>query len=55
MATVAADWLGHMFLDMAAKYGIPVHQRKWAAPHCRKPGMTAAQAIPNRFGQGDEV
>lgn len=28
LATVADDWLGHMFLDMAAKYGIPVHQRK---------------------------
>jgi sugar/nucleoside kinase (ribokinase family) len=28
IATVADDWLGRMFLDMAAKYGIPVHPRK---------------------------
>ena len=28
LATVADDWLGRMFLDMAAKYGIPVHRRK---------------------------
>jgi sugar/nucleoside kinase (ribokinase family) len=28
LATVADDWLGRMFLDMAAKYGIPVHPRK---------------------------
>jgi sugar/nucleoside kinase (ribokinase family) len=27
LATVADDWLGRMFLDMAAKYGIPVHAR----------------------------
>src|SRR5256885_13292655 len=28
IATVADDWLGRMFLDMAAKYGIPIHARK---------------------------
>jgi sugar/nucleoside kinase (ribokinase family) len=28
LATVADDWLGRMFLDMAAKYRIPVHPRK---------------------------
>ncbi len=30
LATVADDWLGRMFLDMANKYGIPVHTRKVA-------------------------
>src|ERR1700684_980637 len=28
VTTVAHDWLGRMFLDMAAKYRIPVHARK---------------------------
>ncbi len=28
LATVADDWLGRMFLDMAAKYAISVHARK---------------------------
>jgi sugar/nucleoside kinase (ribokinase family) len=28
LATVADDWLGRMFIDMAAKYGISVHHRK---------------------------
>ena len=28
LATVADDWLGRMFLDMASKYRIPVHPRK---------------------------
>jgi sugar/nucleoside kinase (ribokinase family) len=28
LASVADDWLGRMFLDMAAKYRIPVHARK---------------------------
>jgi sugar/nucleoside kinase (ribokinase family) len=27
LATVADDWLGRMFMDMAGKYGIPVHPR----------------------------
>jgi sugar/nucleoside kinase (ribokinase family) len=27
ITTMAQDWLGRMFLDMAAKYGIPVHPR----------------------------
>src|SRR6186997_3147819 len=27
LATVADDWLGRMFLEMAAKYKIPVHAR----------------------------
>lgn len=27
LATVADDWLGRMFLDMAAKYGISIHAR----------------------------
>jgi sugar/nucleoside kinase (ribokinase family) len=30
LATVADDWLGRMFLDMAAKYEISVHPRKVA-------------------------
>lgn len=28
LTSVADDWLGRMFLDMAAKYSIPVHARK---------------------------
>ncbi len=28
LATVADDWLGRMFVDMATKYGISVHPRK---------------------------
>ncbi len=28
VTSVADDWLGRMFLDMAAKYGIPVHARR---------------------------
>src|SRR5713226_3154696 len=28
LATVADDWLGRMFLDMANKYGISIHARK---------------------------
>ena len=28
LATYADDWLGRMFIDMAIKYGITVHQRK---------------------------
>ncbi len=28
ITSVADDWLGRMFLDMAAKYGIPVHPRR---------------------------
>jgi sugar/nucleoside kinase (ribokinase family) len=28
IATVADDWLGRMFLEMAAKYAIPIHPRK---------------------------
>src|SRR3954471_12686631 len=28
LASVADDWLGRMFIDMAAKYGISVHHRK---------------------------
>ena len=30
LASVADDWLGRMFLDMAAKYRLPVHARKVA-------------------------
>lgn len=30
LTSVADDWLGRMFIDMAAKYGIPVHHRKVA-------------------------
>jgi sugar/nucleoside kinase (ribokinase family) len=30
LATVADDWLGSMFLDMAEKYGISIHTRKVA-------------------------
>src|ERR1700753_714501 len=28
LTSVADDWLGRMFLDMAARYQIPVHARK---------------------------
>ncbi len=28
LATVADDWLGRMFLDMASRYGITIHARK---------------------------
>src|SRR5258708_38292876 len=28
IATNAGDWLGNMFLDMAAKYDVPLHVRK---------------------------
>src|SRR4051812_31166708 len=28
ITSVADDWLGRMFLDMAAKYAIPIHARK---------------------------
>src|SRR5580693_8859295 len=28
LASVADDWLGRMFIDMATKYGISVHHRK---------------------------
>src|SRR5712675_3580592 len=28
LSTVADDWLGRMFLDMTAKYGISIHARK---------------------------
>jgi sugar/nucleoside kinase (ribokinase family) len=28
LSSLADDWLGRMFLDMAARYGIPVHGRK---------------------------
>jgi sugar/nucleoside kinase (ribokinase family) len=28
LTTVADDWLGRMFLDMAARYGVPIHARK---------------------------
>jgi sugar/nucleoside kinase (ribokinase family) len=30
LASVADDWLGRMFIDMAAKYSLTVHQRKVA-------------------------
>src|SRR4029077_15078758 len=30
LASVADDWLGRMLIDMAAKYGISVHNRKMA-------------------------
>jgi sulfofructose kinase len=30
LASVADDWLGRMFIDMAARYGISVHHRKVA-------------------------
>ena len=28
LTSLADDWLGRMFLDMAAKYQIPIHARK---------------------------
>ena len=28
ITTIAEDWLGHMFLDMAAKYDVRLHQRR---------------------------
>jgi sugar/nucleoside kinase (ribokinase family) len=30
LATVAEDWLGRMFIDMAARYGVSLHHRKVA-------------------------
>jgi len=30
LTTLAPDWLGHMFMDMATKYGVRVHPRKVA-------------------------
>jgi sugar/nucleoside kinase (ribokinase family) len=30
LTSIADDWLGRMFVDMAAKYGLAVHQRKVA-------------------------
>src|SRR6202521_5403030 len=30
LASVADDWLGRMFIDMAAKYGVSLHHRKAA-------------------------
>lgn len=30
LASVADDWLGRMFIDMAARYGVPLHHRKVA-------------------------
>src|ERR1043166_8496478 len=30
LASVADDWLGRMFIDMAAKYGVSLHHRKVA-------------------------
>jgi len=31
LATIADDWLGRMFLDMAGKYRLPIHARKVAS------------------------
>src|ERR1700756_4959720 len=31
LTSVADDWLGRMFLDMAAKYKIPIHPRRVAS------------------------
>src|SRR5579885_1947984 len=31
LTSVADDWLGRMFLDMAAKYHVPVHPRRVAS------------------------
>jgi sugar/nucleoside kinase (ribokinase family) len=31
LASVADDWLGRMFIDMAARYGVSLHHRKVAA------------------------
>src|SRR5215475_12614149 len=31
LASVADDWLGRMFIDMAARYGVALHHRKVAA------------------------
>src|SRR5215470_713795 len=28
LTSLADDWLGRMFLDMALKYGVPIHARK---------------------------
>ncbi len=35
IATVANDWLGRMFQDMSAKYGISIHHAKSIPRHCR--------------------
>src|SRR6266704_3047981 len=28
LTTLADDWLGHMFMDMARRYHVPIHGRK---------------------------
>ena len=35
IATQADDWLGHMFLDMAAKYDVRLHPARWRSRRCR--------------------
>ena len=45
IATLADDWLGRMFLDMAAKYDVRLHPRKVAdARRCRSSCRTTASA-----------
>ena len=44
IATVANDWLGRMFQDMSAKYGISIHPRKVKPPRCRSSCRRTASA-----------
>jgi hypothetical protein len=59
IATVANDWLGRMFQDMATKYGISIHPRKvktsrslhhaegWQARHRALPRRRAHSSLPD--------
>jgi hypothetical protein len=52
IATVANDWLGRMFQDMSAKYGISIHPRKVNASSLSfimpKDGKRGDRALPRR-------
>jgi sugar/nucleoside kinase (ribokinase family) len=49
VTSVADDWLGRMFLDMAAKYGIPVHARRVGSSSL--PTLAEIEAIQRKFGE----
>jgi hypothetical protein len=51
LASVADDWLGRMFIDMAAKYGISVHHRKVAESSLSfisRKAISVDRALPRR-------
>ncbi len=52
IATVANDWLGRMFQDMSAKYGISIHPRKVNSSSLSfimpKDGKRGDRALPRR-------